>query len=115
MFRGRWSFEKHVILFSLSKSKFLSDVDTGKSKKGELSIFAKSLIVLAPCLHMLPRHALVHSSDETQSKVSKIIIKLCYLHRLLQNLTVIILYRRMKDKQLKHGNLDLPEILKLMP
>ncbi|PON92219.1 Lysine-tRNA ligase, class II [Trema orientale] len=25
-----------------------------KSKKGELSIFAKSLIVLAPCLHMLP-------------------------------------------------------------
>ncbi|KAH7514640.1 hypothetical protein FEM48_Zijuj11G0110800 [Ziziphus jujuba var. spinosa] len=41
----------------------------GKSRKGELSIFAKSLIVLAPCLHMLPRHIAVHGSDEAHSKV----------------------------------------------
>ena len=27
----------------------------GKSKKGELSVFPASFVVLAPCLHMLPR------------------------------------------------------------
>ena len=32
----------------------------GKTNKGELSIFAQSLIVLAPCLHMLPKHRLAN-------------------------------------------------------
>lgn len=26
----------------------------GKSKKGELSVFPKTMVLLAPCLHMLP-------------------------------------------------------------
>lgn len=49
--------------------KLAVDIITGKSRKGELSIFAKSLIVLAPCLHMLPRHIAVHGTDEAHSKV----------------------------------------------
>jgi hypothetical protein len=32
----------------------------GKSKKGELSIFAVKLVVLAPCLHMLPKTKLTN-------------------------------------------------------
>ncbi|KAF4401438.1 hypothetical protein G4B88_001632 [Cannabis sativa] len=43
----------------------------GKSKRGELSVFGKSLMVLAPCLHMLPKHASVHSSNEAESKSSQ--------------------------------------------
>lgn len=27
----------------------------GKSKRGELSIFPKTFIVLSPCVHMMPR------------------------------------------------------------
>ena len=30
----------------------------GKSKKGELSVFPRSLAVLAPCLHMLPKRGI---------------------------------------------------------
>ena len=30
----------------------------GKSKRGELSVFPTSFIVLAPCLHMLPKYRL---------------------------------------------------------
>ena len=30
----------------------------GKSKRGELSVFPQSFIVLAPCLHMLPKYKL---------------------------------------------------------
>ena len=30
----------------------------GKSKRGELSVFPKSFVVLAPCLHMLPKYKL---------------------------------------------------------
>ena len=30
----------------------------GKSKRGELSVFPTSFIVLAPCLHMLPKYKL---------------------------------------------------------
>ncbi|KAK9822199.1 hypothetical protein WJX81_002806 [Elliptochloris bilobata] len=30
----------------------------GKSKKGELSIFPRTLVVLAPCLHMLPKRGI---------------------------------------------------------
>lgn len=30
----------------------------GKSKRGELSVFPQSLLVLAPCLHMIPKHRL---------------------------------------------------------
>lgn len=30
----------------------------GKSKKGELSVFPTSILLLAPCLHMLPRMGL---------------------------------------------------------
>ena len=32
----------------------------GKSKKGELSIFARRLEVLSPCLHMLPKNKLTN-------------------------------------------------------
>ncbi|KAH0720611.1 hypothetical protein KY285_006442 [Solanum tuberosum] len=40
----------------------------GKSKRGELSIFAKSFIVLAPCLHMLPRRLTSSVVDETRTQ-----------------------------------------------
>ncbi|KAJ8570891.1 hypothetical protein K7X08_037863 [Anisodus acutangulus] len=40
----------------------------GKSKRGELSIFAKSFIVLARCLHMLPRRLTCSVVDETQTQ-----------------------------------------------
>lgn len=30
----------------------------GKSKKGELSLFAVEFVILAPCLHMLPKNKL---------------------------------------------------------
>ncbi|PPS05865.1 hypothetical protein GOBAR_AA14797 [Gossypium barbadense] len=40
----------------------------GKSQRGELSIFPRSLVVLTPCLHMLPRHTVTSNSDEAQSK-----------------------------------------------
>lgn len=32
----------------------------GKSKKGELSLFARHLAVLSPCLHMLPKNKLTN-------------------------------------------------------
>lgn len=32
----------------------------GKSKKGELSLFAVKFAVLAPCLHMLPKNKLTN-------------------------------------------------------
>ena len=32
----------------------------GKSKKGELSIFARTVVVLSPCLHMLPKNKLTN-------------------------------------------------------
>lgn len=32
----------------------------GKSKKGELSLFAVRFVVLAPCLHMLPKNKLTN-------------------------------------------------------
>ncbi|KAH1090012.1 hypothetical protein J1N35_017269 [Gossypium stocksii] len=37
-------------------------------QRGELSIFPRSLVVLTPCLHMLPRHTVTSNSDEAQSK-----------------------------------------------
>ncbi|WMV51867.1 hypothetical protein MTR67_045252 [Solanum verrucosum] len=40
----------------------------GKSKRGELSIFAKSFIALAPCLHMLPRRLTSSVVDETRTQ-----------------------------------------------
>ncbi|KAG8484065.1 hypothetical protein CXB51_022983 [Gossypium anomalum] len=40
----------------------------GKSQRGELRIFPRSLVVLTPCLHMLPRHTVTSNSDEAQSK-----------------------------------------------
>ncbi|GMI71427.1 lysyl-tRNA synthetase 1 [Hibiscus trionum] len=39
---------------------------TGKSKRGELSIFPRSLVVLAPCLHMLPKHTITSNSAGAQ-------------------------------------------------
>jgi lysyl-tRNA synthetase class 2 len=38
----------------------------GKSKKGELSIFPKSITILAPCLHMLPKSHTGLKSQETR-------------------------------------------------
>ncbi|KAL8149466.1 hypothetical protein AgCh_006467 [Apium graveolens] len=35
----------------------------GKSKRGELSMFPKSYVVLSPCLHMMPRQKPAASSD----------------------------------------------------
>ncbi|XP_047254191.1 lysine--tRNA ligase-like isoform X2 [Capsicum annuum] len=40
----------------------------GKSKRGELSIFVKSFVVLAPCLHMLPKHFASSVVDETRTQ-----------------------------------------------
>ncbi|KAK8512173.1 hypothetical protein V6N12_031900 [Hibiscus sabdariffa] len=42
----------------------------GKSKRGELSIFPRSLVVLAPCLHMLPKHTITSNSAGAQSNHS---------------------------------------------
>ena len=30
----------------------------GRSKRNELSLFSRSIIILSPCLHMLPKHRL---------------------------------------------------------
>ncbi|XP_052875467.1 lysine--tRNA ligase-like [Gossypium arboreum] len=43
----------------------------GKSQRGELSIFPRSLVVLTPCLLMLPRHTVTSNSDEAQSKKTR--------------------------------------------
>ena len=37
----------------------------GKSKKGELSLFAVTFVVLAPCLHMLPKNKLTNQVSVT--------------------------------------------------
>ncbi|KAK8577365.1 hypothetical protein V6N13_027644 [Hibiscus sabdariffa] len=42
----------------------------GKSKRGELSIFPRSLVVLAPCLHMLPKHTITTNCAGAQSNPS---------------------------------------------
>lgn len=34
---------------------FFSSLHVGKTKRGELSIFPKSFVVLSHCLHMMPR------------------------------------------------------------
>ncbi|XVE97102.1 hypothetical protein REPUB_Repub02eG0281800 [Reevesia pubescens] len=47
---------------------FAPDYATRKSQRGELSIFPRSLLVLTPCLHMLPRHTVTSNNDEAQSK-----------------------------------------------
>ncbi|XP_062163870.1 lysine--tRNA ligase isoform X1 [Alnus glutinosa] len=43
----------------------------GKTKRGELSIFPKSFIVLSHCLHMMPRQKAKGASDNTNLKVKK--------------------------------------------
>ncbi|MCH86072.1 lysine-tRNA ligase, partial [Trifolium medium] len=40
----------------------------GKSKKGELSIFPKTFVVLSHCLHMMPRQISAPAADNTNVK-----------------------------------------------
>lgn len=40
----------------------------GKSKKGELSIFAVKFVVLAPCLHMLPKNKLTNQETRYRQR-----------------------------------------------
>ncbi|VVA28037.1 PREDICTED: lysine--tRNA ligase [Prunus dulcis] len=40
----------------------------GKTKRGELSIFPRSFIVLSHCLHMMPRHKAGPASDNANAK-----------------------------------------------
>ncbi|XP_078445325.1 lysyl-tRNA synthetase 1 [Wolffia australiana] len=40
----------------------------GKSKRGELSIFPKSFVVLSPCLHMMPRQKAASAAESASSK-----------------------------------------------
>lgn len=49
---------------------FMFSFITGKSKRGELSIFPKSFTVLSHCLHMMPRQKVAPGSDN--AKVSNI-------------------------------------------
>ncbi|CAA6662091.1 unnamed protein product [Spirodela intermedia] len=45
----------------------------GKSKRGELSIFPKSFLVLSPCLHMMPRQKAGTATENASAKVKYII------------------------------------------
>ncbi|XP_057952108.1 lysine--tRNA ligase, cytoplasmic isoform X2 [Malania oleifera] len=40
----------------------------GKTKRGELSIFPKSFIILSHCLHMMPRQKAARGSDDANAK-----------------------------------------------
>ncbi|XP_077220938.1 lysine--tRNA ligase, cytoplasmic-like [Tasmannia lanceolata] len=40
----------------------------GKSKRGELSIFPRSFVVLSPCLHMMPRQKATPGTDNVYAK-----------------------------------------------
>lgn len=55
---------------SLSSNFSFSSLSSGKSKRGELSIFPKTFIVLSHCLHMMPRQKVVPGSDNTNVKVN---------------------------------------------
>lgn len=54
------------VLIDLSLSMYNA---TGKSKRGELSIFPNKFLVLSPCLHMMPRQKAGPTSDHGASKV----------------------------------------------
>ncbi|CAA7398475.1 unnamed protein product [Spirodela intermedia] len=43
----------------------------GKSKRGELSIFPKSFLVLSPCLHMMPRQKAGTATENASAKKSE--------------------------------------------
>ena len=43
----------------------------GKTKRGELSIFPKSFIVLSHCLHMMPRQKAAQGSENANLKVNE--------------------------------------------
>ena len=45
---------------------------SGKTKRGELSIFPKSFIVLSHCLHMMPRQKAGPGSDNANVKVNRV-------------------------------------------
>lgn len=47
-----------------------SYLNVGKTKRGELSIFPKSFVVLSHCLHMMPRQKTGPSADNINLKVS---------------------------------------------
>lgn len=47
-----------------------SYLDVGKTKRGELSIFPKSFVVLSHCLHMMPRQKSGLGADNVNLKVS---------------------------------------------
>ena len=47
----------------------------GKSRKGELSLFAVKFVVLAPCLHMLPKNKLTNQARGFPSSMQKIIME----------------------------------------
>lgn len=43
----------------------------GKSKKGELSVFVKSIELLSYCLHMLPKTHARGSKDQVEKSLDK--------------------------------------------
>ncbi|KAK3031799.1 hypothetical protein RJ639_036951, partial [Escallonia herrerae] len=72
---------RHAVMDEAEFSRFHSGVKRGdivgivgfpgKSKRGELSVFPKSCIVLSHCLHMMPRQKVVPGSDNTTKKETR--------------------------------------------
>lgn len=50
---------------------FLFFIFSGKTKRGELSIFPRSFIVLSHCLHMMPRQKAAPGSENANVKVRR--------------------------------------------
>lgn len=58
----------------------------GKSKKAELSLFAVSFGVLAPCLRMLPKNKLTNQVQSDKTLQKQMILKSFLGHKILSML-----------------------------
>lgn len=70
----------------------------GKSKRGELSVFPKTFVVLSHCLHMLPRQKAVHGADNPSSKKHEEILGSKWVSGLPRNTETYVL----KDQETRY-------------
>lgn len=96
---------------------FLNFFLVGKTKRGELSIFPRSFVVLSHCLHMMPRQKAGPSLEATNVKVKHVMIGLlwsifpeCIIT--LTSLEVLMEFLFSRSRKLKYGFQELPGILK---
>jgi lysyl-tRNA synthetase, class II len=69
----------------------------GKSRKGEFSIFATKVVLLASCLHMLPKHGLVDAEIRSRQRYLDLIVNTANRNTFVMRAKIIQFIRRFLD------------------